>query len=1103
MKGAYDLAVIYIIQKNMTGLLFMIFGILAVPILVIVIISLYFTNRNKIKKAEFFIIQKHEEGKITRDDGNTLLSILESDKRLNTINVKFQQRMFPQEKTDIININQPVIQNTSIDISQADEHNYPGVQKKQYEPPVPSEPINGGNRKKDVNSANILLIMGVLLILISGLIFATTTWNYLDDIVRTAIVAAASLVFYLGYVFAEQKLKLTRTAIAFYCLGSIFLPITVFTAGYFKLLGDYVSLDGDGDKLLWAMILLPVFLTASFAAKKYLYNFFLWIGFSSVTLIVGFLLRSFISDKDIFVLALTIYSGVSLLIIEILLRKTIAVTDFQKIVFLNLPLYSILNISIIGVIGLVFSSASIISFGSIILFAGLILRKTYETKANAYGAYIFSFVLLFGFSRINAGEQFDNRILLLAFCSSIIYVLGYLGFFSDAVKKALNLSAVVLICLTYLVNFGYTVAVGGETTVLTLITLVVLLANIIFMTFKTKSKIAIAIIPFILLSIINAVDSLFRPVGLNSGIFKPVLILLSFLILYFIDSGKLVIKLRSKVSDLIFTAGCVYWCIWSLFDTASSISEYGALMGLVVLLIIVAMVVVDSGNKINSAVACYLSPGIMLLAIPVLNLFIGSLAGSALIIYCALSFLGLVFLFNKKRGRQFEKLDFAFMISHFLFVIPFSMFCFGEYAFIITVLFSMSCLARFIINADSKIGNVLQIDMRKLFMWLFGIGFSSALFLFLYEKIPGIDMFYILSTTLALPMVAFVICIALRNTKSDSIKKHIVNIQNYCIIMSNISFVLMAASYFFDDGSLYIKSMILFVAIGYCISSAYYLKIFEISFLQIILIYPVMYKLIRFAFTEEYTYLFTGTIIMFILFFLASRIIGKSAKQLWLPGVDWFKVLNVIAPFYILSTLPVDYRIGGFALLGIYILLFYNRKNRHIVNDSILTIGSFFFCPALWSQTFIELPSQFATVINLIPSSVYVFLVYKFLWREQKIISNRLSLLYFAVVVTTLSIESILYEYLYNAIIVGVIALAGIIISYVFRKKSWFAISIVTLIGLSIYMSRSFWASLAWWVYLLSVGIILIAIAATNEIIKQKKIHNDFKPFNLFKDWNW
>lgn len=1111
--------------------------------LIAALVAVIYFYRKKIHKAEKYIQTKYDEGKIPLEEGNKLLEILQSDIRIHvpeedvqkayvSIDEKkyirqdaLQHKTLQQKNSQDSTIQQPADAQHSHVLSSNKTPQSQSTLEARPESQPESQPVISFEEKK-INGANILLILGVAFILVAGLIFATTTWNYLDNVVRTTIVLATSFVFFMAYVFAERKLKLHITSMAFYCLGSIFLPITVFTAGYFRLLGNYVSLYGEGDKLLWAMVFIPVLLTAAYATKKFLFNFFAWITLASITLITGFLLRQILADTDIFIFALTIYSALVLVFVGIIKKKITARSDFTKLVFANLSLFAILNTSIIGVASIIFSSTSIISFGTTLLLAGLLLSRTFNSNSNSYGAYIFSFIMLFGFSRINVGSGFDNRILLLAFCSSTIYLLGYFGFFNQSVKKALNTGALVLIGITYLTNLGYFMF-KHEITVMTLVSMLILLANIVVISLMTKSKISIAIIPFILLSIVNAFSSLVRPAFFNEGIFYSLGILAAFLLLYMIDFAKISVKLNSRIAEALFATSSLYWIVKCLLYHDVVNNKFGALAAFLVLIAIILLAIIDNRDKLSNIIACYVLPAAALLFIPVFNNFIQPQYLTVLTLYGGIFLASIVSLFFSRRNEQFKNLDLAFLIGHFVFVIYFSVLCFGDFAFLISVIFALYFLARLIQKNDTVNALALQIDIKKVYIWLVGIASTSAVMLFLYEKVPGLNLFYTLASSMVVPFMATVLFIIFSKTKPGRVEKYLKTLSTYFLVMSNLSFIYVAMNYFSGTNAFTYRSIVMSIIVLYCIAVPYYLKKPVFAVFAIVPLYPLMFKHASLYFAEKPMFIFISTLAMFALFLLISKLskmsindkkqidteMSETDKKQLDTGLlknyknqfdpDWFKLVNIIAPIYILTSLPTYYEIGGFALLATYILLFYKKENNRILNDSIITFGSFFFCTAFWSQKFVVLPYQFETLINIIPTSIYVFLIYKFLWRDIKWITNKIALLYSVIVLLVLSIESIQYNYLYNALIIGVSALIGLVISYIYRQKGWFAFSVITLIGLSIYMTRSFWASLAWWVYLLSVGIILIAIAATNEIIKKKKIQNEFKPLNIFKDWNW
>ena len=89
-----------------------------------------------------------------------------------------------------------------------------------------------------------------------------------------------------------------------------------------------------------------------------------------------------------------------------------------------------------------------------------------------------------------------------------------------------------------------------------------------------------------------------------------------------------------------------------------------------------------------------------------------------------------------------------------------------------------------------------------------------------------------------------------------------------------------------------------------------------------------------------------------------------------------------------------------------------------------------------------------------------------------------------------------------DALILGITAFAMLAVSFYLKRKRWFILATVTLLVLAFYMTREFWSILDWWVYLLLVGLLLIGMAAANEISKQKGETLSEKARRLFEDWD-
>lgn len=96
---------------------------------------------------------------------------------------------------------------------------------------------------------SIVLIIGVIFLLFGGLIWATSTWGNLNAILKVICIGIVS-VFFAGNAFIAFKLKIKQTAFAFLTLASLFIPITILSASYYQIFGEYFSLQGEGRGLL-------------------------------------------------------------------------------------------------------------------------------------------------------------------------------------------------------------------------------------------------------------------------------------------------------------------------------------------------------------------------------------------------------------------------------------------------------------------------------------------------------------------------------------------------------------------------------------------------------------------------------------------------------------------------------------------------------------------------------------------------------------------------------------------------------------------------------------------------------------------------------------
>ena len=107
-------------------------------------------------------------------------------------------------------------------------------------------------RKHDMTVSNVLFLIGTVFVVLSGIAFGVASWVHTSNIGRVAIIAAAAIISLCLSAVVKKFIKLSGTSIAFYILGTGFVSTAILTSGYYRLMGNWLSFDGDGCSALLA-----------------------------------------------------------------------------------------------------------------------------------------------------------------------------------------------------------------------------------------------------------------------------------------------------------------------------------------------------------------------------------------------------------------------------------------------------------------------------------------------------------------------------------------------------------------------------------------------------------------------------------------------------------------------------------------------------------------------------------------------------------------------------------------------------------------------------------------------------------------------------------
>ena len=94
--------------------------------------------------------------------------------------------------------------------------------------------------------SNVLFLIGTIFVVLSGIAFGVASWVHTSHTGRVSIIIAAAAVSFILSIIISRFLKLSVTAVSFYVLGTGFLSTALLTAGYYSLMGSWLSFTGDG-----------------------------------------------------------------------------------------------------------------------------------------------------------------------------------------------------------------------------------------------------------------------------------------------------------------------------------------------------------------------------------------------------------------------------------------------------------------------------------------------------------------------------------------------------------------------------------------------------------------------------------------------------------------------------------------------------------------------------------------------------------------------------------------------------------------------------------------------------------------------------------------
>lgn len=342
---------------------------------------------------------------------------------------------------------------------------------------------------------DLLLKLGLSMILISGVLFATTSWEIISNFIKVVALVLMGLIFLGLSSFSEKKLKISSTTKAYFILGLAFFLLTWIGIGYFGTFSQWFSFSGAGKNLVYFITFILLSLMLYIIANKFQEKEYAYIGHSTLYIALYHLLTYANLDLLTTTLVLTTLS----LVINLLpntekLTKIKEVNSTISYLYWPLILTQCFNTSEILVL-----IVSLINICNMLL----LLVKNKNTSENIFGL-IISYLLIL-ISVLKLSLPIDKVFVLFAVISLFSLLIKY---------QKLNQNKPLIITNQILFNVFATI-------------IIIVLAT------YTPLYLLIASLIYIIINIINSLNTEINEIDFR---YQPIVIFIAYMsIIHFIN----------------------------------------------------------------------------------------------------------------------------------------------------------------------------------------------------------------------------------------------------------------------------------------------------------------------------------------------------------------------------------------------------------------------------------------------------------------------------------------------------------------------------------------------------------------------------------------
>ncbi|MBP0964670.1 MAG: hypothetical protein J5999_05195 [Oscillospiraceae bacterium] len=939
-----------------------------------------------------------------------------------------------------------------------------------------------------VSSMNIVLLIGVIMVFMAGIIFATSALLFFDGIGKlSGTVLMTILLFLLSGFFMRKEME--KTALAMYRLGSVFLPVNVICAGYFALFGELFSFGDTIGTLTVIGTAAAVFaIPCIIGAKLYEHKSFAVLTWVSGLLTYCCLTGAAVNDKDIF--AVLAAAAAVVVTAASHFAKRLPEKEKKGVFSKVFGICSASSVTVLSAAAIIASGTNII--GAVIcgVLAAAVLSGVLDEQLEGSGAVAFAvLVTACSFKAASPGELGE----FIFICGALAVSCGIVGYSLPSLTE----KAAKLLRHISLFSFIPALLIGGgelfyeEITLGTLIVTAMLSAECLWLALCKNDKFSVHTIPIAAI-LLSAQLSIYLENKLNTEhigfVIFPVLAAIFGLCFLFTPKLKRIGETPAFPAALLLSMGIcsIIACTEGGLEAVTP----------VLLSCIMTAVMAFSGSGLNRRIARISLPIFGYIASYLVTLFGGIDFAIVTVAYvCIYAAIDLILLLLSDKWDNLKELEtiLGMMLIPFAFI---ALFCDAEDFYCTNVLLAAS----------------VSLVLRSLMMNKFGRKYACA------AMITGNAAF-----------TAFLF--ALFSFRLDLGDKGLIVPAAYAAAISGITavftkmgkrgFCLNELLIFFSGWSAVLNLFLLFQS-----AASEELIWFAVCFniINLTVFCTNNSNMMLMGLAAAFQFYLTPVFICSIANidgWAATGIAAAAAALGVISGIILFgnniltqtdtngktvyraDIFTLTVPTVLLCFGEPHRIFCSLIFLAASSMLYFRRTGKIFGDRAALTFALSFGWIAWYFIPNLEIPEMFLTEFRLLPVPIVCFLLTK-IHKGYEVQTANISFVAAILSMGILAFEAASEAELFAALTAGIVSLSILIISFVIKKKRWFVLAAAVLGFLTVYLSFSLRSSMGWLAFLLIGGGLLIVIGAVNESKRKNAANNGSENKTRFmSDWEW